>query len=328
MDELKLVSIIVPVYNVEHYINDCLTSLVTQTYKNIEIIIVNDGSKDKSLMKIEDWHNRYKNIIKIIDKENGGLSSARNSGLDIALGEYISFVDSDDYIDQNTITNMVMNIEKYNCDIAICGRFDVFEDNKKARFILEEEKIYKTEEAINELLIGNHLDFSACDKLYKRELWEFIRFPNGRNNEDIATIPLIINKAKNICHVGKPLYFYRHRESSITTVYNIKQIKDYYQSTMDLESIVKKNYPNIKGPLIFYMCRQYYYILYISNIVGYDGFEKRQALKYLKQNWNNSYCRKFIPFKQKLVYYLMRLHLYKSILKLKNLISGGKSDGL
>mgnify|MGYP003401399665 FL=1 len=123
------VSVIVPVYNVEQYLSDCLESICRQTLKGIEIIVVNDGSTDNSLSIIKSFQQKYSNI-KLINKKNGGLSSARNAGIDMAVGEYLFFVDSDDFIDLDTLEKMYVKANETHCPLIICGRLQYWSDNK------------------------------------------------------------------------------------------------------------------------------------------------------------------------------------------------------
>ena len=164
------VSIIIPVYNVEAYLDRCLKSIVNQTYENLEIIIVDDGSPDKCPFICDSWQLKDDRII-VIHKENGGLSSARNTGLDIATGDYICFVDSDDYISLDMIETMLDAALTYSVDVVTCGRIRVANSTEEEMYSLPKGKLFTGEKAIKELFCGGAIEEAAWDKLYKKEIF-------------------------------------------------------------------------------------------------------------------------------------------------------------
>lgn len=219
--DMKLVTIIVPIYNVEKYLDQCINSILAQTYKNIEIILVNDGSTDGSL-KICKKYAELDNRIRIIDKENGGLSDARNAGLDVAKGEYIGFVDSDDWIAKDMYRRLVCACEMYHTDIAAC---------KMKKIIGEQEDIPEEESALDYICLSQketlfaqitldeniEISVSVCCKLFKKELIDSIRFQKGVQYEDILFSFDIIKKISKCAYDPEFLYYYRiHRNGSIT----------------------------------------------------------------------------------------------------------------
>lgn len=216
-----LVSIVVPVYNVEKYVAKCIDSIIKQSYPNIEIIIVNDGSKDNS-DKIIKKYQRIDNRIKYIKKRNGGLSSARNRGIEEASGKYICFIDSDDYIDQNYINILISRIIKDNSDIAICNMKYIYQDGeeKKPPFYITDNKTINNKEALQYLFLGKQFQNHAVNKLYKLSIFKEndIRFPINKIYEDVFTIYKTLLNAKKISLCNDYLYFYlREREGSILT---------------------------------------------------------------------------------------------------------------
>ena len=181
----ELISIVIPVYNVENYLEKCLNSVINQTYKNLEIIVVNDGSTDKS-GDICDKYSEIDKRIKVIHKKNGGLSDARNAGINVAKGKYIGFVDSDDYIDKEMYNIMYNNIMVNKANICIVNRYYVFPDGTKLlRYKIEDDiKIMNNLEAIEEMNNFSMFDMAAWDKLYEKNLFDNIRFPVGKLSED------------------------------------------------------------------------------------------------------------------------------------------------
>lgn len=211
----SLVSVIIPVYNVEECIARCIDSIINQTFKNLEIILVDDGSSDKS-GKICDEYAQNDSRIKVIHKENGGVSSARNTGLDIANGEYIGFVDSDDYIDANMYECLVNSIEDSNCDIVVCGYHEVLNDTTRDIKICEKETSITSREGILGLIEDKTYRGYLWNRLYKRELFDGIRFPAIIVMEDLYVNHLLFEKADKIHLLDKEFYYYIRREDSVT----------------------------------------------------------------------------------------------------------------
>lgn len=240
----KKVSVIIPVYNVQDYISECLLSVVNQTYQNLEIIAVNDGSTDLSRKELESWLVRDPRII-IIDKENGGLSDARNCGLKQASGDYISFIDGDDRIIETMIEELVKSLEENKSDIAVCD-MDYFYDDGSVSYS-SGGSFQNTNIQEMPHLIG--INNSACNKLYRKELWRDISFPFGKYYEDLATVPIVLYKAHRVSKVSQPLYEYRQRRGSIAHAVNenifdiydaIDAVKDYVQAHGNEAEVMKE----------------------------------------------------------------------------------------
>ena len=217
MKKKGYITVIIPVYNVEKYIHRCMESVIGQTYKKLEIILVDDGSKDSS-GDICDEYARQDDRIKVIHKNNGGLSSARNVALDIAQGEYIGFVDSDDYISCDMFEKLYYTCEEKNSDIAICCHYT--ERGEKLLIedpIVDEEQQFTNIQALDILIKDEGMKNYAWDKLYRACLFDGIRYPEGRNYEDIATTYLLFYRANRLCRIPQYLYYYQIREGSISS---------------------------------------------------------------------------------------------------------------
>ena len=241
-----LISIIVPVYNVEKYIVRCLESILSQTYKNIEVIIVNDGSVDKS-GEICERYAKKDNRIKLINKSNGGLSDARNKGIDQANGIYITFVDSDDYISQNYVEILYKLIKENNADISICDKYEIYKDNMNVRSETKIiENVYNSKEVITKLLYGYSYYVSAWAKMYKKELFNNIRFPYGKLYEDIGTTYLTYLNSTKIAVTNQKLYYYIIRTNSITSGSFTKKQNDMIVLTDSMCDNILKHYPDLK----------------------------------------------------------------------------------
>lgn len=210
-----MISIIIPLYNVENYVETCLKSIICQTYKNLEIILVDDGSPDKSGLIADQWAKKDKRI-KVIHKENGGLSSARNAGLDICIGEYVMFVDSDDIVSTEICQNLYDLIKKTNAEIAICEADHVF-DNNPHFTTSDNNKLYNRDDAICEMWYQKSFLPSAWGKLYDAKIFKELRFTEGIIFEDIDIMHEVFYLAKKIVYTDAKLYGYMHHEDSITT---------------------------------------------------------------------------------------------------------------
>lgn len=214
--EKELISIIVPIYNVEKYLEECIESLILQDYENIEIILVDDGSQDKSKKICDKYAEKHSNI-KTYHKENGGLSDARNYGIKKANGKYICFVDSDDFVKSDYISSMYDNLKKHNVQISACGYSYCYLNGEiiNRNFQNIEERYDKDEAQIYMSLIG-YFNVVAWNKLYDKKLFDDIEFPKGKTSEDMFIMYKIIEKAGSIYYSSKEKYLYRQREGSIT----------------------------------------------------------------------------------------------------------------
>ena len=231
-----LVSIIIPVYNVEKYLDKCITSVVNQTYTNLEIILIDDGSPDNCPAICDQWQAKD-NRIKVIHNENGGLSHARNEGLKIATGEFIGFVDSDDWIEPNMYELLLTALLETDADIAVCN-FQV--EPKKNKVVqnsieLTEQRLYSSEEALERLLKKQgKICFCVWNKLYRRNRIINILFPEGKLYEDILWTVKAIGNSKTIVCINSVLYHYLQRPESLS--HNTRQkVKGWYDKLEMIE---------------------------------------------------------------------------------------------
>lgn len=216
MEKTSLISVIVPIYNVEQYLERCIESIINQTYKNIEIILVDDGSQDNS-GKIADELAEKDERITVYHKENGGLSDARNVGIDNSNGEYLCFIDSDDFIHSEFLEVLYEACEEFDCEISVCNllktKQDVIEDVKEQRQIQLYDKLdFLKNYYIPEL---HEMSVVACNKLYKKTVIGDIRYPVGLLHEDEATTCKFIFSANKVAVCKAHLYYYFQRQDSI-----------------------------------------------------------------------------------------------------------------
>lgn len=208
----SLLSVIIPVYNVETFVAQCVESVIAQTYDNLEIILVDDGSTDRSGVICDEFAARDRRI-RVIHKVNGGLSDARNAGIEVAAGQYLGFVDSDDWIEPNMYELLYNACAGNEADLSVCGLFRDYKDraiscpNKKA--------VLSSSEAMRALIEGEDLHDHAWSKLYRRSLFDGVRYPVRQLYEDVRTTYKLVSKANKVVMIPECLYHYRQRKGSI-----------------------------------------------------------------------------------------------------------------
>lgn len=231
INHYPLVSIIIPVYNIKSYLCQCINSVIKQSYYNIEIILIDDGSFDGS-SEICDKYARIDDRIKVFHTTNNGLSAARNLGIEKASGEYIAFLDGDDWLSLNAIKKLLIVSLKNNADIVCCCFSSEYKNiiSKNKKNINYTIKLYN-EDIIKKYILGLYIENVSWNKLYKRELFSNIRFPIGRNYEDIATTYKLLLASKLVICIPDILIHYRIRKNSISNSHDYKTLRDYWWAT-------------------------------------------------------------------------------------------------
>lgn len=240
------ISVVVPIYNVEDYLKQCVDSIIKQDYDNLEIILVDDGSTDQC-GEICDAYAKHDSRIRVIHKPNGGLSDARNAGMDITTGEYITFVDSDDALTTDTISYLYRILKDNNADISCCQRIEIDETGNplhKPNTIDDSEILmFDVESAI----CSKDVDTVAWGKLYKIELFADVRYPVGRLHEDIFTTHKLIGASKKIVVGYKPGYLYRLRTNSISNVRFTHKHLDIIYGKIEKRDYLKIHFPSLES---------------------------------------------------------------------------------
>ena len=241
----SLISVIVPVYNIEKYIDKCVSSIVEQTYKNLEIILIDDGSSDSSPQKCDEWAKRDSRI-KVIHKINGGVSTARNVGLDIASGDYIGFADGDDYLSLEQFEKVAKVIDEHDPDVVT---FDWYRVKENGEIIPSTEKITECcidpETAVRELLKGNINNY-MWNKVFKRNVFDGIRFPENRVWEDAAICYKLLLATKKIYCYPEKMYFYLLRKGSISkSGISDKTLRDIFLARYECYLYLSESYPDL-----------------------------------------------------------------------------------
>lgn len=238
--EKALISLIIPVYKVEKYLEKCIQSVINQTYENLQIILVDDGSPD-NCGKICDEYAKKDHRIEVIHKSNGGLSDARNKGLEIAKGEYIGFVDSDDYIEADMYEVLYNLLKQYNADVSICNFYTVSQGKISIKNADNGINEYNRIEILKEILLDKNIQSYAWNKLYKKELFDEIKYPIGKKYEDIGTTFYLLEKCNKIVVTGKSEYYYINRQDSIVNNVTESTITDYIELIIQRYDYIEEN---------------------------------------------------------------------------------------
>lgn len=278
----KNVSIIVPVYKVEKYLAKCVDSILNQTYKNFELILVDDGSPD-NCGKICDEYAMKDERIRVFHKENGGLSDARNYGIKKAKCEWIVFIDSDDYIKEDYIETLIKICED-DCQIGIVSYSYIYEDYKEKKYSHKNKiKKYNSKEALITMLYQKEFDTAAWGKIYKRELFDEIEFPVGKIYEDISTIYRVILKSDKVAYCNSKKYMYLQRKDSIMgRKFKIKDMDYIYETEKMLNSIkLLNNSDLLEAAICRYINANFSILLKIEKNKEYTK-QRKEILKNIK----------------------------------------------
>ncbi|WP_294225774.1 glycosyltransferase [uncultured Chryseobacterium sp.] len=237
---LPKVSVIVPVYNVEKYLAKCLDSLISQTYQNIEILIVNDGSTDNSSQVIRTYSIKYPEKIRSFTKENGGLSDARNFGIDRATGDYIGFVDSDDYVTPVMFEEMVHLAERHNAKLVICNIQKVDQHDRIVQKLTQIPNMPEKIDLAKNFSLFSDLSYFACNKLFRKELFKEKRFKKAAHFEDIQLVPQLLLECETVAQTQNFHYQYFERTDSITKTHTERGL-DILKAVEEVEEVFSKS---------------------------------------------------------------------------------------
>ncbi len=298
------VSIIVPVYNVELYLKRCLISILNQTYENIQVIVVNDGSTDSSLAIANEFED---NRVIIVTKGNGGLSSARNEGLKYVEGEYVTFVDSDDWLSLDAIEKMVVRALENNADIVAASYEVTDSENVKDMKSLSKNQVFQGESCSTQLFTFNVKSYTWA-KLYRSTLLKNIQFPNGRNYEDIATTYQFMMRCDILVVTSDIVYFYFKRQNGISGTKRLQEVENQLA--------------NIEEMLCHTIQNQYweYYILYILHLAYLYYARLPKTMKSSSLEKKMEIFRKRVKLKRNILFYCTKKKFLRVFLMYTGLI--------
>ena len=314
MNECKL-SIIVPVYGVEKYIDKCLNSLVKQSLKEIEIIVVNDGTKDNSQKIIDKYVKKYPDKIKSYIKENGGQGSARNYGLKKATGEYIGYVDSDDFVEKDMYKKLYNKAKENNYDIVVCGNYNVSEDyqNKNIDAFINN---YNTD--LENIFFGK---MAVWNKIYKRDILikNKLEFKEKVWYEDLAFTLKAIMNSNTFAFIDEPLYDYLIREGSTMNNSNVQRNLEILDAFNDILSYIKHNKKEEYFSKIEFLAIDHIYISAIVRVLKAEADDKvkretiNKLIDYMNKKFPNYKNNKYINTlskNRKIIYKLINIKMY------------------
>lgn len=304
----SLISIIVPVYNVEKYLRKCLESITNQTYKNIEIICIDDGSPDNSIDILNEFAEKDKRI-KIIKQENQGLSGARNTGIRNSTGKYIMFVDSDDWLKNDFCQFAYENFLKYEADILVLPMCSISEEGKILKeFNKNRVHVLNDSEAMENMFSRSGISWCAPSKLYKKELFKEIKFPLGKLMEDKATLYKIYAKCKKIVFIENSKYMYLVRKGSIMRSKFSEKKLQAFNIQLEINKFINQNYPSKQMFANAFTVRLS--LLYLCNMSSsdYRNLEKEEEFFHYLDKYKKDFFRcKIIDWRFKILYIYIQI---------------------
>lgn len=324
------ISVIVPIYNVEKYLNRCVKSILKQTYKNIEVILVDDGSTDDS-GKICDQLAEKDDRIKVIHKKNGGMSDARNAGLEIVSGEYIAFVDSDDWVSPVMFERLYATLKKYDTELVVCEPIYAYETYIEGRQLSGKSFELSKREATELLIEDRKFRSVVWNKLYDKRLWSDIRFPKGKHYEDVHIVYKIYDMCERIAFLDQGLYYYFQRSQSIVHSVKIESHMELIYAVEERLKFLQLKYPDmlpqlsasvISAVLIVYREAGIYQIKLDTDTKKYmrekiNSYKRKNMFRYLSPRMKIEYILyllmpeglvKISKYTEKMMKYLKKSH--------------------
>lgn len=316
----KKISVIIPVFNVELYLEQCLESVIHQSYNNLEILLINDGSTDNSLEICKEYASKDKRI-RVVSKENGGQSSARNVGISLLTGDYVSFIDSDDWLDLKMYEYLVSYLEKYQADVSVCQAY-YCRENKEKKPECNDGKEYLLSGYIN--MMGHMLPyqlpfmkFQAWNKLYKSDIVKDVCFKEGQVYEEIDFEINVLKKAQKAICFNIPLYYYRvGRKGSTISSFNDKRLVKFNDLDICIDEMIAANQSLYLSKYLRYAmntCLEFSYLSYkfqkgpaIQNRIK-EKFNQYNELL-VKSGYTMTCRQRFYSFFPKLHYYIVSIY--------------------
>lgn len=291
----SLISVIIPVYNVELYIKRCIESVISQTYKNLEIILIDDGSTDKS-GKICDWYLKKDNRIKVVHQKNQGLSVARNTGLNMATGDWIAFLDSDDWIAIDMYEKLLFLAKSNDADISSCNTINVDENGSELekKDYSDDIKIFNQKEMIAGLLDQKYVRFEVWNKLWRKTLISNVRFVAGQVCEDVHFDRILFLKANKMVYIDHPYHFYLYkRPGNTNSSFKVQRFSIFDEFDSLIEDLNERQ--DIKSSeIVRCIAVRFSLLFYEEAIVSKQSLSiKKQLLDYFKKYYKLSIFKKY-----------------------------------
>ncbi len=326
MTKKVLVSVIVPVYNTEKTLKRCLESIVQQEYQNLEILLIDDGSTDNSFQICQNYA-MLDYRIKVFSKPNGGLSSARNFGIDQATGEYICFIDSDDWIHSQYVSLLICAIRKYSCDIAACSYSTISSDGFSEQKYSFDSILMKKKEFMHLMFVDRSISVFAWNKLYKKSLFSAVKYPEGKLYEDIVPMFFLVDKVECVAVTHQKLYNYYYNPDSITNSNYKSKDEDYIEQWEIVAVQCKSKYPELMPDLDYRLLFSHFRLLNKIALSSYPVSPKdyEHHIQYLKKHWNNILKIPYFSFGVKMQLFILLfnwnfyVYIYRKLKYLKML---------
>ena len=313
----KTLSVIVPIYNVEKYLSKCLDSIISQTYEKLEIILINDGSTDRCGEICKNYALKDSRV-KYIYKQNGGLASARNAGLDIASGDYISFVDSDDWIDTDMYETLIYHLETTDSDIAVCGIKEVFPDATRFKSNTGNISFFNITEAIESLVSPNNIvRFEVWNKVFKKDIIGESRFKDKQIYEDVFFDRKVFFRVNKMVFIDKPFYNYlKVRDGNTNSFFKENRLQIFNELEDFIDELKERNMPDLVKKFEYFLIDTAISFYYDAFRLNAENLLKKKLLNYFERyftlNLSNIYANKF-----KLKIFKFSPNLYVHWLKFK-----------
>ena len=317
----SLISVVVPVYKVEKYLDRCVESIVAQTYRNLEIILVDDGSPDTCGSMCDEWARRD-DRIKVVHKPNGGLSDARNAGVAASTGEYIGFIDSDDYIAPDMYERLLELMGDSEVGIAVCGVADVYSDHVDGPETVQ-TSVMSSEEVLSDIFLNKTLMVGVPPRLYPAWLMREVESPVGKTHEDAFIVVDLFSRVEYVAVDTKPRYFYCHNEDTITSTPSTRGLNDNVEAWERNRQLVEKLYPNIIDDVMFRCYWAHFDVLdglMLSDRTAEDDARMEEVIAWLKGHKAAICAHPHVSSKRKLALRMLCVSrgLYRMLVKLQN----------
>ena len=278
---MRDITIIVPFYNVQDYIAECLESIIRQTYEPKEVLLINDGSTDRSRKICQSYVEEY-GYMKLLDQKNQGISTARNKGLDHATGDYVIFLDSDDFIADNMLSVLIKKAKETDSDIVQCGLYYYFDRNRVKKYfrLINNDVVLKEKKAFFQAMFDKKLMSYLCTAIYKKNLFDDLRFQENRIMEDTFIKPFLLMRSNRISIIPDCLYFYRQRVGSVMHTFDSRHF-DIIDSINQLKTILIDNdmYRYFHKEMILWY--GYHLMIMIKHMAKYNNYIKYKS--YVKE---------------------------------------------
>lgn len=305
-----VISVIVPVYNVQTYLERCVRSIQAQTLAEIEILLIDDGSTDQSGAMC-DAYAAQDSRIRVIHKANGGLSDARNAGIDVASAEYVGFIDSDDYIAEDMYETLYNDLRAEDADVAVCGICHCYSNEIRYAADTTSRFVVDAQEIIRMILDSSKISVNAVNKLYKKSLFDDMRFPVGKQSEDAFLMVRLLSQIRRGVVNVAPKYYYVHRTGSITTHSYRPADHHVIEAYEQNFRFVEENYPSLRKEAEFRRFWAYFYVL--DKALYSDTAEaiaaKREISRFLRKNALTILKNPFFGRSRKIATLLLLIHL-------------------